>query len=167
MITTERLDFHTYHQARCSSRYDNQTAQDVVEWVSRLQSQEKTSIFNPFDPSPSSFSKIRLSWLVTQLASMKVQPLGSFTTTQASTILITKIALKAKSLHKRQKEETLTAYFQVVSYLLNTYSTDHLVGETHTEIIRSLNRRINLRSSTLNCSGPKRYTAIDGTASVY
>lgn len=51
----EALDFHTYRRANTSHWCDDQTAQNVTKRAKHLQVKMNTSIFDPFDPSPSSF----------------------------------------------------------------------------------------------------------------
>lgn len=56
-----------------------------------------------------------------------------------------RIALRAKSLHNRHKEETLTTNWVKLGYLLDTYARDDVIAEADAEItisIESLNKTL-------------------------
>lgn len=55
---------------------------------------------------------------------------------QAATALNSRIALCAKSSHKRQKEGTFTMYGKVVKYPFETYATDDIIAITDAEIMK-------------------------------
>lgn len=85
----------------------------------------------------------------------------------AAAVLNSRLALKFNSSRKRRKEETLTAYCEVVNQLLETCATEGRITETDAKTMRFTQQLNKIPLDQAKFSGPRFYTAIQFIMSGY
>lgn len=104
-------------------------------------SEAKTNIIilNPFEPIHILlflflFKLVRDTHDAQEGESMWLLPF--FMKKQGAATLDSRFSLRFRSSRKRQKEGTLTTYWEEVIYMLETYATDNIIAETDSKIMR-------------------------------
>lgn len=67
----------------------------------------------------------------------------------AAVALTARLSVESRSSHGSVKEGTLTTYVQAVNHLLETYSTNDIIAEAYTEIVRFTQRT---HMSSIQCA---------------
>lgn len=128
----EALDNWTYLLANKPSSYDDRVAQNVAKLAERLQTQIESYMLDSLDPT---FVIRFLSAFKLACGKRSVEErvelwlLHIFMRCPTASALNARIELRSKW-HSRQKEGTVMKYCETVNFLVETYATVDIFGET-------------------------------------
>lgn len=133
------MDFHRYCSEDRSTRYNKQAAKNFAKWVSTLQVQMKSRLFDPMDP----LSRIRflhaykMSCDNSGLQEANAVWLVPFLMKEKAVLAPTAcLSLKCRSLYGSVKAWMPTSHGRVVNHHLKTYAIVDMITKAGMEIVR-------------------------------
>lgn len=124
----DALNYQNYSLAQNLSKYNALVTNGVAKWKKWLQVKMNTVVLHSLDSISviGLLSTIKPAWYKNWIHKMAAMWLLTFYGKKLAFAALTSLLEPVSKLHKCEKEATWPHYFEIFSYVLKTYATDHL-----------------------------------------
>lgn len=134
----EALHYRAHPLVETSSHYNDEVERSIAKWVKQLKKQMKSSVLRSLDANLFSAFCLISSWPRIRTWCIREWPfwlLQLFTKRPAAVFLNVYNALKSTT-QKRQLEDTVTSYYEVLSSHIDMCATEDVIANTSVDMMK-------------------------------